>query len=146
MSLRKGVLCECELFELCKPMLPPQRDCLRWCQQRAMQRKERCHVSTGTQMHLKLNSWVKGAINYRLCLCQFELSFHHLHWVLNNVIFTYLLLLCFCLWKRTLSRWPCHLRSDPSPSIYPVLSVSMHCLFILITPILSLLWFHTLSL
>ena len=71
-----------------------------------MQRRERCHVSTGMQMHLKLNSWVKGAINYRLCLCQFELSFHHLHWVLNNIIFTCLLLLCFCLWKRTLSRWP----------------------------------------
>lgn len=73
------------------------------------------HMDMAASEAKHLDFQVKGAINYRLCFCityklrhyfniNIEFSFHHLHWVLTNVIFMYLLLLCFCLYKRTLSR------------------------------------------
>lgn len=150
-SPQKGALCEYELFELCKPTLPPQRGCLRMMptQSKTLPREMSCeHMDIAASEAIPLDFQVKGAINYRLCFCityklrhyfniKIEFSFHHLHWVLTNVIFIYLLLLCFCLTKEPCLGCSCHLWFDLTLSILFLLDFLHPCLFILITSILS---------
>lgn len=117
-------------------MLPPQRDCLEIVPTKSSaQMRQVCHTSKGTHP-LKLNAWVKGATGHRLCLRQFKLSFHHLHWVLNKVLFICLLLLCFHFRKRTLfgGSLPSKVWSHSNHLSF---LVSIYCFFILITSIFS---------